>query len=306
MPLRAERPLTALSETSVDQEELLHIIDHELQDLPTLPSVVLKVMDTVNRPTTSASDIKKIISSDPALTAKILRLGNSAFYGFPGKIATLNHAIVILGFSTVRNLAISLGASNILVASKAQSSLDRHAFWAHSLATAYASSELARRMKEPARIVEEVFIGGLLHDIGKLFLDRYFPEEYAVAIASAQVHMTSILDAERTVLGVTHECIGRRVAEKWNLPQSMIAMVGRHHNSAEEQDYPSHVKIVHAADYVARKLNLASIDEAIDPALTDDVRQWFNFSEEQWETIESQTLKNFAGASDFVLAMLGK
>ncbi len=292
-------------DTKLKQERLLRIIEEELQDLPSLPAVVVRVMQTINDPTTSATDLNRLISTDQSLAGKILRLVNSSYYGFPRKITTITHAIVILGFSTVRNLATSLGVVNGFDQSNQITALDREAFWSHSVAVASAASLIARRKNASAKVLEEVFIGGLLHDIGKLFLDQYFPQQYAIAIKLARAANISIWDAEKTALGVGHVLIGKRVAEKWNLPPSLNAMIALHHQTAYAKEYMEIVSIVHAADYLARRAKLGNGGDSIDPVLAPEVQQWLNFSPEIWETLEKETIQKYDGSQDFLRAMLG-
>ena len=293
-------------ETKLKQERLLRIIEEELQDLPSLPAVVAKVMQTINDPTTSATDLNRLISTDQALAGKILRLVNSSYYGFPRKITTITHAIVILGFSTVRNLATSLGVVSGFDPGNMITALDREQFWAHSVAVASAASLVARRKNASAKVLEEVFIGGLLHDIGKLFLDQYFPQQYTIAIKLAKAANISIWEAEKTALGVGHVLIGKRVAEKWNLPPSLSAMIALHHQTAYAKEYMEIVSIVHAADYLARKVKLGNAGDTLVPAVAPEVQRWLNFSPEVWETLESDTLSKFEGATDFLKIMIGK
>ena len=292
-------------DTKLKQERLLRIIEDELQDLPSLPAVVVRVMQTINDPTTSATDLNRLISTDQSLAAKILRLVNSSYYGFPRKITTITHAIVILGFSTVRNLATSLGVVNGFDHGNGVTALDREAFWSHSVAVASAASLIARRKNASAKVLEEVFIGGLLHDIGKLFLDQYFPQQYAIAIKLARAANISIWEAEKTALGVGHVLIGKRVAEKWNLPPSLNAMIALHHQTAYAKEYMEIVSIVHAADYLARHAKLGNAGDNFEAVLAPEVQQWLNFSPEVWETLEKETLQKYDGSQDFLKAMLG-
>lgn len=287
-------------DTKLKQERLLRIIEDELQDLPPLPAVVTRVMQTINDPTTSAADLNRLISGDPALTSKVLRLVNSSYYGFPRRIATITHAVVILGFNTVRNLTTSLGVFSAFDPKGQQTAMDRDKFWAHSLGTAVAAGVLARRKNIPVKAVEEVFVGGLLHDIGKLFLDQYFPDQYAIALKLAAAAKISIWDAEKTALGVGHALVGKRVAEKWNLPPSLTSMIMLHHQPAFSKEHFEITAVVQAADMVARKLKLGSGGDALVPALSPEVQQWLNLTPQVWEIIETETCQKFEGAKEFL------
>lgn len=292
-------------ETKLKQERLLRIIEDELQDLPPLPAVVMRVMQTINDPTTSASDLNRLISGDPALASKVLRLVNSSYYGFPRRISTITHAVVILGFNTVRNLTTSLGVFNAFDSRGQQTAMDRDKFWAHSLGTAVAAGVIARRKSVPAKSVEEVFVGGLLHDLGKLFLDQFFPDQYAIALKLALAAKISIWDSEKTALGVGHALVGKRIAEKWNLPPSLTSMIMLHHQPAFSKEHFEVTAIVQAADMVARKLGIGSGGDLLVPSLSPEVQQWLALTAPAWEEIERETCQRFDVAKDFLLLMKG-
>jgi len=289
-----------LIETKLKQERLLRIIEDELQDLPPLPAVIVRVMQTVNDPATSASDLNRLISADQALASKVLRLVNSSYYGFPRKISTVTNAVVILGFNTVRNLTTSLGVFNAFDSLGQKTALNREQFWAHSLGTAVAASALARRKGIGSKAIEEVFIGGLMHDIGKLFLDQYFPDQYAIAMKLAAAAKISIWESEKTALGVGHALVGKRIAEKWNLPASLTSMITLHHQPAFAKEHFEMTATIQAADHVARKLGLGSSGDTLVPALSPEVEKWLAFSPAVWEAVETDTCRKFEESKDFL------
>lgn len=292
--------MPTLIETKLKQERLLRIIEDELQDLPPLPAVIMRVMQTINDPTTSAADLNRLISADQALTSKVLRLVNSSYYGFPRKISTITNAVVILGFNTVRNLTTSLGVFNAFDARGQKTALNRDDFWAHSLAVAVAAGVISRRKGIGAKAVEEVFIGGLMHDIGKLFLDQYFPDQYAIAIKLAGAARITIWEAEKTALGVGHALVGKRIAEKWNLPLSLTSMITLHHQPVFAKEYFEITATIQAADYVARKLGLGNSGDALVPPLAPEVEKWLAFSPTVWEAIETDVCRKFDESKDFL------
>ena len=157
------------AEYHIKRERLLKVIADELRDLPPLPVVVMRVLQSVNDPSTSANDLAGLISSDQVLSSQILRLANSAYYGFSMRITTVSHAVVILGLDTVRNLATAVSVKNAFMAVRS-TALEREKFWEHSVAASICSQTIARRRRLAQSMIEEVFIGGLLHDIGRLFL----------------------------------------------------------------------------------------------------------------------------------------
>jgi putative nucleotidyltransferase with HDIG domain len=296
---------TTTIETKLKQERLLRIIEDELQDLPPLPVVVVRVMQTINDPTTSAADLNRMISSDQALASKVLRLVNSSYYGFPRRIATITHAVVILGFNTVRNLTTSLGVFNAFSAQGQMTAMDRDQFWAHAIGTAAAAGVIAKRKGLAAKLAEEVFVGGLLHDIGKLFLDQYFPDQYAIALKLARAARISIWDAEKTALGIGHALVGKRIAEKWNLPPSLTSMITLHHQPAFAKEHFEITAVIAAADRVARKMHLGNGGDDLVPPLAPEVQQWLELQPPVWEWIEQESVQKFKNAQEFMKVVSG-
>jgi putative nucleotidyltransferase with HDIG domain len=293
------------ADLKIKQERLISIIEDELQDLPSLPAVVVRVMQSLNNPKTSASDLNQIISSDQALAAKLLRLVNSPYYGFPRRITTITHAVVILGQNTVRNLTLSLGVSGVFDGHTSYQSLDREAFWAHSMAVAVASQVIAKRRRLSVKQTEEVFVGGLLHDLGKLFLDQFFPDQYAITIKLAHQANISIWDAEKSAIGIGHIVVGKRIAERWALPPSLVAMISMHHQPSYARDYTEQVWTTHAANYVARKLQLGNSGDDLVTPLAPEVEKWLGFEPPVWALIEQEIQDKFKESEDF-LKMVGK
>ncbi len=298
--------MTTAADLKIKQERLISIIEDELQDLPSLPAVVMRVMQSLNDPKTSASDLNQIISSDQALAAKLLRLVNSPYYGFPRRITTITHAVVILGQNTVRNLTLSLGICGVFEGGNNHLSLDREQFWAHSMASAISAQAIAKRRRLSVKQTEEVFVGGLLHDIGKLFLDQYFPDQYIITLKLARQANISIWDAEKAALGVGHIIVGKRIAERWALPPSLVSMVCMHHQPAFARDYTEQVWTVHAANYVARKLHLGNSGDNLVPAMAPEVVKWLGFDQNAWTAIEAETMTKFKDAEDFLKMTVGR
>jgi putative nucleotidyltransferase with HDIG domain len=298
--------VTTCSNPKLDNTRISQIIREELEELPTLPIVVVRIMETANDPTASATTLKNIIMTDQAFAAKVLKLVNSPYYGFSGKISTITHAIVVLGFGTVRNLATSLGVSGEFRASKGPSPLDLGLFWTHSVACACAAAVIARHKNVSAKVIEEVFIGALLHDIGKLFLNRYFPEQYAVTLKYARAAKCSVLDAGKHSLGISHSAIGGYVALKWNLPPATAAMVTLHHSPGLADKYMETVSIVHAADYLVRSLKAGNAGDDTEPTLSPDVEDWLMFLPNVWKQLETETARKFEDASGLVKSLAGR
>ena len=265
----------------IDRNVFQQTLEKKLADLPPLPTVVMRIMETVNNPDTSAESLNQLISMDPGLSTKVLRIVNSSYYGFPKRVSTITHAVVILGFNTVRNLVLGVSAFGLLTQKSMPYGLDRTKFWEHSVATAVGSSVLAKkRLAKVRNAADEAFIGGLLHDIGSLFLDSYFPVQYAVAMAFASRESKSSAESEQLVLGIDHMTVGRKIAEYWNFPPHLVAMMGSHHDPTQQVENFDLTAIVHAADCLAWECGHGSSGHTHGQEMMPEVIEWLNFDEE--------------------------
>lgn len=240
----------------------------KIESLPTLPIVVTRIMQLVENPKTAAVEISKVVALDPALTVKILKIVNSAYYGFPKQITTITHAIMILGFEDVKNIALGVSVFDIFKSKgpKVVDEFDRVAFWQHSIGVGACTKLLAKKLryKNP----EEAFICGLLHDIGKIILDQYFHEEFMTVIRAAKEENLLFINAEKKVNDIDHPEVGRIVSKKWGLPQTIIDSVAFHHNpSLADASNTTLVSLVHAADVFCRIQKIGNGGDMLVPQL---------------------------------------
>ncbi len=246
------------------------ILDEKLRtiaSLPTLPTVVERLIRLLQDPQVSAEEIGKAISSDQALASKVLKLVNSAFYGFPGRIGTITHAVVILGFSTVKNIILTSTIFDFFRRPGTKhSAFDMEKFWFHSLACGAASLSLAKHSGYADK--EECFIGGLIHDIGKVVLYQYLPGEFCAVADHARSKDVLFLDAENTLLGITHQDIGALLAERWNLPIDLREVIRYHHQPSLCSPMTA---IVHAADIMVRAMDYGNGGDEKIPLMSDEV-----------------------------------
>ena len=285
----------------IDRAVFQQTLEKKLADLPPLPAVVARIMQTINDPGTSAEEINGLITMDQGLSSKVLRIVNSSYYGFPKRISTITHAVVILGFNTVRNLVLGVSAFGLLGQKSMPYGLNRTKFWEHSIAVAVGGQVIARkRLAKNRAAADEAFIGGLLHDVGALFLDSYFPVQYAVGMAFAGREKKTGQEAETLVLGIDHVTVGRRIAEHWNFPPHLAAMIGGHHDPARCKDQFDLVATVHAADYLAWQCGHMASEHTQPPTLTPEVIEWLNFSDEDWEAAKEELAKQFLACEDLL------
>jgi HD-like signal output (HDOD) protein len=288
-----------------DKENIQKIVNR-LKDIPTLPQVVEKIIDIVDNPTTSASDLNKAISMDQALSAKILKLVNSAFYGFPKKIETLTQAIVILGFNTVRSLALSISMVDFFSGKGSKHRLNYPEFWRHSIGVSILARELAKK-SFPA-ITEEAFVAGLLHDIGIIILDQFLPVEYARTFQMMRSDKILLYEAEQKTLGLTHADVGRMLAERWNLPDPLMYSISFHHDPSPARSYFPTTALIHAANIGAKILHLGSVgDEEFvrTMQISDEVSRFLRLSLDFPQDLREKGAKALDEGEAFISALLG-
>lgn len=229
-------------------------IVRRVNDLPALPHVVSQVLKLTDDPNSTVKELNDVICQDQAVTAKVLRLANSAYYGYPRRIGTIVEAIVILGFNAIRNLVLAASVHNMLNKEVPGYQLGPGELWRHSIACAMAARTLARRVRYPKP--DEAFIAGLLHDIGKVILSVYVSETYDEIIQKVRQFQIPFSQAEEEILGFTHAVVGARVADKWNLPESLVQAIACHHNLQLAKENPRLVAIVHLADVLCMTMGI--------------------------------------------------
>ncbi|MBX3305512.1 MAG: HDOD domain-containing protein [Nitrospira sp.] len=233
----------------------------QLGDLPTLPHVVQRLATMIASPTVSAEEIGTIIEKDQVLAAKVLRLANSPFYGFPSRIGSVSHAVIVLGFNVVKGLTLCASALSIMK----DAGMDQ--LWRHSLGVAITAKLLATRLdiKNP----EELFVSGLLHDIGKVVLYVKWPDvgnSIKDAIKTRTDH--SLFDIEQELTGLSHAEIGGYLASAWHLPVTLREPILYHHNPMQAKDAILQTAIVHVADILVKGLACGNPGDDLIPPLS--------------------------------------
>jgi HD-like signal output (HDOD) protein len=234
-----------------------------IKSLPTLPAVAQKVSKMAESDTTSATQLGKIIATDQALSGRVLRLVNSSFYGFPGRIASVSSAIVLLGFDVVKSLIISVSVFEMM--EKGIIGL-----WEHSLGCAIASRIIARRVKDCDP--EELSVAGLMHDIGKVVVSVQLSDSYVDIKKLISEKKIVFSAAEQEVLDFTHEDIGGWLAESWNLPAGLQEPIVYHHRPLRAQKAKVQTAIVHLANFLTRAMGFGSGGDPWLPPL--DKKAW--------------------------------
>lgn len=242
-------------------------------ELPASPAIVSAVMGLTSSVETDISKLVKVLSADQALTAKVLKLSNSSFYGRSKGVSTLKEAILILGFYTLRSLVIA-SSTHSLYKRKDSNSLEQ-ALWEHSLATAISCKEVAREIHH--NNIEEAFIAGLMHDLGKLILSQKMPAEYDAIVEEVRSSQRSFLEVEMEILGFNHVDVAKALFDKWNFPTFLSSAIYYHHRpdskpvSSGASRSPAEIPlayIVNFCDQVARHVDCGFDDAMIEDLAT--------------------------------------
>ncbi|MBI3815682.1 MAG: HDOD domain-containing protein [Nitrospinae bacterium] len=243
---------------SVEKSKIRRRIE-ELKNLPTLPGVIQKISLMVESSSTSAEEVGKIISSDQILSAKVLRLINSAFYGFPGRISNVTHGLVLLGFNVVKGLVLSTSVFDIML-SKGMVDL-----WKHSLGCAMTAGAIARKLNQPEP--EEVSVAALLHDFGKVVIKLEMPEESGEIEKMVREKNISMYEAETKVLDFTHAAVGSWLCEKWNLPKNLSDPITYHHQPHLARFAPRQTAMAHLSDILVRAKGFGFSGDSLVPII---------------------------------------
>jgi putative nucleotidyltransferase with HDIG domain len=203
-----------------------------LGDLPPLPQVATQLLRLTADPDASAEDLRRVISTDQALTGQILKIANSAMFGMVREVTTLTQAIMTLGFSTIKSVVIASSAKNLY--HRGTVGLQERLIWEHALVAAIASRAFAKALRFPR--VEEAFIGGLLHDIGKSVMGVKFPERYSALLRTVYNEGGDGLVLELDTFGFDHAMVGEALVQKWNLAPSLQQAARWHHDPIHAQE----------------------------------------------------------------------
>ena len=269
-----------------------------LRALPSLPTVVMELLQTMGEEDVDIDRLARGIGNDQALTARTLRVANSPFYGLQGKIGTIAEAITVLGFVNVRSLVTTAGIATAWPAGGA-AGFEPRIFWRHCLAVASCASALAPHGRQRPEIL---FLAGLLHDIGSLVLLVTHPAVYADILVRRKQLDCLPLDAERAVLGFDHAQIGSELCRHWRIPAPIAAAVERHHQvNPGAPGLPADMAdVIHIADGLAHALDLAGDPDAMVPPPASAAWQRLGLGEGNLRAVLEQAERHFNGFANLL------
>lgn len=250
-----------MTTTTIDNK--VKTIVSNIRNLPTPPIVFNQIQKVINDPNVSANNIASILAEDPAMSVKVLKLTNSAFYGLTREIEVVREAVVIVGMEAVKNLVLSASVLDMFKSDELDQDFQER-FWRHSLATAVCCRLLARRLRDRGMIdADAAFSAGLLHDVGKMVICCFLPDEYK-KFSEFRKENSSLedIELENQALGYNHAGIGGFLTEQWKLPSKLRDAISNHHSPSESEEEGPMAYFVGVADYIAK---LTFLDPETDP-----------------------------------------
>ena len=275
----------------------------EISHIATLPEVTLKIIKIVEDPKSTAQDLHKVVSNDPALCSRILKVVNSSFYGLPGQIGSINRAIVMLGLNAVKNIAIAASMSKLFKGGDLTPQFSAKHLWTHSVGVAAGAKMMADTLK--IGLSDEAFLAGLMHDVGVMVefqLDRNkLIEVLQKSMPDGNgVPAEDMLELETKVFGANHQDFGAALCEKWKFPKALCFVTGYHHRPMElSADARTLTCLVHIADRLAAesiggyRLDLPTL--TYDPAVLDHL----HISTDKLAEIRTKVAEAIKAAPDF-------
>ena len=293
-----EIPLSPDEEAAVDPGALRKKLADKVDDIASLPFVVRKLMSTLSDPNSTARELGNVIASDQALASKVLRLVNSAYYGFPNQITNIKYAVTVLGYTALRSLGFAIASHGAFFGGESNSEIKKKDLWLHSLGTAIWSRVLAKHFG--IQTFEEFFAAGLIHDVGKVILDQYAPDLFKKTIKCAIAEKITLFDAERALLGITHAEIGEMAAGKWSFPPFLQSAIRYHHEPALAGDSWEASAIIHMADYMCKVEKVGSSGDPVPPLLDPSVERTVIIDQRALEMIKADVGRDLKNSQAFM------
>ena len=272
-----------------------------IKHMPSLPTSVTKVLEICNNPQTSPADLNHVISLDPVLVGRVLKLINSAYYSLGQPVTNLARAIIMLGINTVKNLALSTAVMGYLSSKKSFAGLNMEGFWRHSLCVGVSAKLLAKKRGIDPKFTEEFFTAGLLHDIGKIPINALLPKEYMLTISTADRVRKSLHQAEVKALGINHCTTGAMIKAAWKLEGAVGDTIVNHHDcEAYTGEHTEVLYSVAAANRFALISEIGFSGDCHPSALPASVWEVLNVSRDVFDDLEGDVTGEIEKAEIFL------
>lgn len=290
--------------TEEQRQQVVESAIREISHIATLPEVTLRIIELVEDPTSTAQDLHAVISNDPALSSRILKVVNSSFYGLPGQIASINRAIVMLGLNAVKNIAIAASLAKLFRGGELTPSFSAKELWNHSNATAIGCKLISD--SQGLGLGDEAYLAGLIHDIGIMVEMQYDRSKLIDALDKTGagpegVPKVSLLETELEVFGANHQHFGQGLCAKWKFPAPFAAATGFHHNPlSAPSEQVKLVSVVHAADCLAGRVDSGFRLDNPGCKIQKEVRELLKLSDEKIEELAIKLQNMTADAANML------
>ena len=259
-----------------------------IKSFPGMPGTAVKLLALIDNPAMRVSQIEQILRQDPGLTANVLRLANSAYFGIPSKVGSIRQAVILLGLKRLIQMVIAACVSAIMDKPVPGYDLPPGELWRHSIAVSVTAEGLVKELNADA--AEEIFTAALLHDVGKLILGQFVQNEYQ-QIETAVSQGISFEMAERIVLGANHADIGARILTNWSLPQEIVNAVQFHHAPEEAPQTNTMLDIVHVANFMSMMIGIGIGRDGLHHQPSAEVTERLGLEPKHMEKVASQTMQ---------------
>lgn len=286
-----------MAQSTTSSTNILTLVNSTI-DLPTMPEVLIKLNEVIANPETSAEDVAKVVSADPAVSTNILRIVNSAYYGLQVRVASVSLAISVMGFNMTKKVALKAAVfSSFTTRREKIQHFDPSSFWKHAVYAGVAARALAMQSKVFADMhPEDAYVAGLLHDIGKIILMEKSAPKYLAMLRKSVQSGRSEAEGELEDFGYTHADVGSVLAIKWSLPEDLAIAIRYHHAPARDPFHRSLSSLIHLADQLAWRAQMPSTVGTPTPPLDHDVYDQIGLTPEQVEELLPAIQDDFAAS----------
>ncbi len=256
-------------------------------EIATLPEVTVRIIQIVEDPKSTARDLHDVIKNDPALSSRLLKVVNSAFYGLPGQIGNVDRAIVLLGLSAVKNIAIAASMTHLFNSGVTIEGFNGLAVWRHSIGVGVAARLLTHAQGKPA--LEESFLAGLIHDLGLLVERQVFAKKVAEVIARYNAAPSHFWELEEQIIGADHQAFGAALAAKWRFPMHLCTTIGYHHKPMEVAPaYRELPALIHVADILTCQTELGFSSTAASETISEEILEATKLTQDNLDAVTLQ------------------
>lgn len=271
----------------------LETLVQEIDSIPPLPTTVTRALQIIEDRESGSKELAKVLAEDQSITATLLKYANSAYYGLTRKVSTVSEATVILGFTTIRSMLLTASVHKVVNREVSGYALAQGELWKHSIQCAMVAKNLAKKSRFPQ--VEQAFVAGLIHDIGKVVLNVYVGTQYGEIIDAVRQEQIPFMEAEKRILGFNHAEVGARLAAKWNLPDDLVDAIAHHHSPQDSEMNSKLTALVHIADAICLMLGFGLGADGLLYPLNESVLEMLGLAVEHVEEAmaEVQVLPEF-------------